>query len=352
MFTVLNYELSVHMENEDTLMQLKKEMNLAFKKYRPDRCLFCNTKNPRFCNSHSVPRFVLKNIAKNGIIFQSSLFMHDDETLMDEEKGLNNTGTFRNICTKCDKEVFADYEDKLKLIEMPSNEIMLQIAIKNNLFEINKKYIEKGIYDWAHEKLGVELPLEEYHGLDLYEIRKKLNNYKKAYYKKKNVEFDLFFWEKLEYVVPYAFQGEITLKGDLLGFKVNDVYDSDLRNLIQCINVCVFPLDNCSVVMAFRDRSYRKLDNFVIQFQKRDLREQLYIINYMIMCFSEDYYISKHICKEVLENANIKRICSSYHLVRADVHGDIHPEDLKAVYSLLRDMLEIPNLLSQEYKIR
>ena len=74
------------MENEDTLMQLKKEMNLAYKKYRPDRCLFCNTKNPRFCNSHSVPRFILKNIAKNGIIFQSSLFMHDDETLMDEEK--------------------------------------------------------------------------------------------------------------------------------------------------------------------------------------------------------------------------------------------------------------------------
>ena len=55
----------------------------------------------------------------------------------------------------------------------------------------------------------------------------------------------------------------------------------------------------------------------------------------------------------MLENENIKRICSSYSdMVRADLHGDIHPDDLKAVYNLLKDMLEIPNLLSPEYKIR
>lgn len=341
------------MDNENALLQLRKEMKLAYKKYRPDRCLFCNTKDVKFCNSHSVPRFVLKNIAKDGILFQSSLFMHNDEdSLMDEEKGLNNTGTFHNICLNCDKVVFADYEEKSKLIEKPTNQTLLEIAIKNNLFEISKKHIEKRIYDFAHEKLGVELPLEEYYELDLYEIRKRLNSYKKAYYMKKNVEFDLFFWVKLDYVVPYAFQGEITLMGDLLGFRVNDVYDSDFRNSIQSINVCVFPLDNCSIVMAFRDKSFRKIDNFIKQFQKRSLSEQLYILNYMIMCFSEDYYISKHISKEVLENKNIKKVCSDYHLVRADIHDDIHPDDLKSVYSLLKDMLEIPNLLSPEYKIK
>ena len=70
------------------------------------------------------------------------------------------------------------------------------------------------------------------------------------------------------------------------------------------------------------------------------------------MCFSEDYYISKHISKEVLDNENIKKVCSDYHLVRADTHDDIHPDDLKAVYSLLKDMLDIPNLLSPEYKIK
>lgn len=41
-----------------SLIDIKKGFTQSSKKYRPDKCIICGKVNPKFCNSHSVPRFV------------------------------------------------------------------------------------------------------------------------------------------------------------------------------------------------------------------------------------------------------------------------------------------------------
>ena len=341
------------MIDRESFLEIKKEFNSSSKKYRPSKCLICGKKNPRFCNSHSVPRFVLKNIADNGIIMQSiSLMRYRDINLLDEEKGTNNTGTFRNICIECDRTYFSDYENPANILQMPTSKMMIEMAIKNTLFEINKKYSEKGVYEFTHNFFGEASPLEEYYYLDLRDEQERLKRLKKAFEGKKNVEFDLFFWTKLDYVVPIAFQGKVVLIADLNGFKINNVFDSDSRCSMQCINICIFPLSDCSVVMAFSDKSYKNNYNFIKQFKQKGLEEQLYIINYIIFCLTESYYLSTKVDKDVLSNDNLRAVCSRLNLVRADTAGNIHPADYKAIHNLLKDMSDIPNLLSKDYSLK
>ena len=73
------------------------------------KCLFCAKECSSFCNSHSIPRFVLKNITKNGKLCTPSAFIN--KQLSTSEKGLNNSGTFHLICNDCDSKEFAEYEN-------------------------------------------------------------------------------------------------------------------------------------------------------------------------------------------------------------------------------------------------
>lgn len=90
--------------------ELSKRIYEARKRSRPKRCLLCDKEITNLCNSHSVPQFVLKNLAENGKIVQSTMLMSfEDIDFFDIEKGINNSGTFKYICDKLiqlSKEIF------------------------------------------------------------------------------------------------------------------------------------------------------------------------------------------------------------------------------------------------------
>lgn len=102
---------------EDTIkVQYKKKFNEMKRevesKAKEKYCLVCKKRCSSFCNSHTVPQFILKSIEEKGYVCQSSgLIIGDDNPIMDTTKGIKNTGIFRCICNECDKKYFANYEN-------------------------------------------------------------------------------------------------------------------------------------------------------------------------------------------------------------------------------------------------
>ena len=103
-----------------------------------------------FCNSHSIPQMVLKTIATKGKLLQPGLLM--DSEIFDNEKGINNTGTFHFICRECDGKYFKTYEDPKNLLEYPSDKIMAEIALKNMLLMLSKRYNELALFDIVQDE--------------------------------------------------------------------------------------------------------------------------------------------------------------------------------------------------------
>lgn len=128
----------------EKIIVLRKEYSRIISKSKQQakksECLWCGKKITRFCNSHSVPQCVLKNIDLDGKLdyFNAMLNL----PLINEDKGIGEAGTFKLICNDCDNKIFQDYEELSKL-ESPPTEVMLEeIALKNVLMMLNKRYFE------------------------------------------------------------------------------------------------------------------------------------------------------------------------------------------------------------------
>ena len=75
----------------------------ARERAKPTKCLICGKELNSFCNSHSLPKFVLKQIADNGKILTGHAFSSHP---INDEFGVNNALTFQLICDECDIHIF------------------------------------------------------------------------------------------------------------------------------------------------------------------------------------------------------------------------------------------------------
>lgn len=92
------------------------------------------------------------------------------------------------------------------------------------------------------------------------------------------------------------------------------------------INVFIFPVDKYSIIMAFNDKRYRNNYNFIKKFKEKTLEEKLYILNYILLYYTEDYYLSPNIVENIKQNKNLISLCSDLNLVIGDASGEIMPE--------------------------
>lgn len=58
-------------------------------------CLCCKKKVSSFCNSHSLPKFILSNLSEKGMILNSNYFF--EAPFIKEAKGVKNSGTFQYV---------------------------------------------------------------------------------------------------------------------------------------------------------------------------------------------------------------------------------------------------------------
>ena len=332
---------------------LSRNMAEARKRAKRDTCMYCGKQVTSFCNSHSVPRFVLDNIDITGEVLSHNAILHLPPSALKEAPGLKKAGTFQIICEDCDHVIFKDYE-KPESYSSDSSippTVLAQIALKNYLFAVAKRRFEVELCKITQEKVGFDICQEE---IDVFEID--LNHYTNKYRKAKNAvvkksnSYYLFYYKLLDYVVPIAFQGMVALSMGLNGQLINDIYNHNPKYCVSDLHICVFPLENQTAIMLFIEDGDKRYRKFYKDFNTLPLEEQLGIINYILFLYTEDYFLSKSINDE-LQNDSVRE-CAALSLT---AYKDSPTEDttplLKEKFDL-SNWKSVQNFLSEEYKIK
>ncbi|ABD82719.1 hypothetical protein [Saccharophagus degradans] len=324
---------------------------------KPSKCFYCAKDTTQFCNSHSVPASFLRNISVDGELYTNNELI--ELPFIDSEKGVNNSGTFRIICRNCDSAIFREYENKDNYINDPTDKMIAQIAMKNHLRNIDKRLFEVSLYDKMKdgipgfngastgsfmEKYIIET--NEINRLDLNEYIRSFKRAKRIIDKGYKDEYYLFYYEKLDYTVPMAFQGELSLHFDLDDNIINNVYNKSKKYKLQSLHVSVFPLESQSIIMLFIDKNDKRYRSFYKQFRKLSKTERLAAINFIIFSLSEDVYISKNIHESYINDESIKSLAglTSIQFSDSDV---VNSEVLKKSFSF-SNMNSIPNYLTYD----
>ena len=343
-------------EMERNKVDFKKVMGKVLKESRAaaktEKCYYCGEKITSFCNSHSVPAFCLRNIKEEGKVATTNTLI--DFPLLDTEKGINQAGTFHIICQNCDNKIFADYENPHNYENRPTDKMLAQIALKNNLHAISKRLLENEMYECMCDKLhgpeNIKEAKQYVNNLDLKEYIDGFNKAKKCIQKNLTNEYYLCYYEKLNYTVPIAFQDCISL---VVGFDnevINNVYNTSPTYKIKPIHIGIFPLKESSVIIMFIDNGDKRYRRFYKKFNSLTLEDRLQTLTYIMFAYSENVFFSKTISEEAKKN---------YNLVSASQQGQdifavtqfFNAIDMAKKNFTLDNRNNIPNLLSEQYKL-
>lgn len=348
---------------KDDLIEFSRRLTSLSKKAHgniPKKCHLCNENISSFCNSHTLPQFCLRNIAKNGMVMSPGAIL--GTPILEKETGVAKTGTFHLICKKCDNTRFSDYETPEKYITPPSRKMLAQIAMKNALRVIYKRYTEITTYkELLQNDLHSDSFIKTYiNGVlnvslrDFDDYNKDLNYAKKSLEKDINQGFYLGYYKKVDYTIPIASQTQIVLISDLDNCLVNNIYNNSKSYNLQPLHICLFPIENYSVIFIFVKEGHTRLRNFFKTLNKLPDEEQLQIISTLVFLYSEEVYISK----------NVEHILKSYTSVKNAINQSSFSiglsknnlpcfEQLRFVQKnhCLDRFKDFPNLLSDNFKI-
>lgn len=335
-------------------IEIKKEVSRRFQEARnisrPEKCLLCDRKLTKLCNSHSVPQFVLKHLSEDGKIMQSSLLMaFEDVDIFETEKGVKNSGTFKFICHSCDKEFFSDYESEDALLGEISDKMLAEIALKNELLNVSKRSQEVALYSSLPEKIiGIDDMIDLY-SLDLRDFLQEVEVHKREILNNTKGAYQIIFKEILPFVVPIATQVAITLRVDMYGYPVNDVYNPDPKIKMQDLHLVIFPLKESSLVLAFyhkKDKKYRTLRH---QFNSENSEKTKEFLNYLVFAYTENFFISKIICEKILSNKKLIQL--SRELYQNPDFGRVSIFDIFNMNYKPVKADEIPNFLTKDWAL-
>ena len=275
-------------------------------------CLLCGTAQSSFCNSHSVPRFTISYIAKEGKILTQEVLYNDNA----KEKGVNSVWTFQNICRSCDSFFFSEYENEKNLVTEPTTKLLAQIALKSDLMMFNKYLFDKAVHsdnEFNKRIIGVNLKIEE-DELNVRDVMWLLKRNKKIIEKNLKSGYILVLYKILDYTVPIAFQSSLVLYKSIDDKTIiNDVNDYSEKIIMKPIYLCVFPLQGKTAIYLFHHRDDRNYIPFDRQFAKLSFDDKLQYINYLIFKCTEHCVFSPEIDKSVLKNTNLKRLAKESH---------------------------------------
>ena len=232
--------------------------------------------------------------------------------------------------------------------------MLAQIAMKNYMLMISRRLHERALYNLMGTELKAQSNFVSHYQevifLDLSEYDAGFERAKQGAFGNHDDWFYLCYYQHLDYTVPLAFQGGVTMISDFEDNIINDIYNKNQNFHTKEIHIAVFPLENASVIMLFidsRDKCYR---GFYRQLKKLPIEEQLSAINYVIFSYSENVYISKELSEGIIKDKNFIATCKKSSVAIAD-----HPfgNALQAAISefSLSKRNQIPNLLSRELSL-
>ena len=317
-------------------IRLEKLFNEIIKegqtKAKPEYCLLCEKKQSSFCNSHTIPQFVMKNISVNGKLING--FFFSEENWIHGRNGIANAMTFRLICKECDQRYFHIYEDESALLQEPANQLLASIALKNDLLILSKYLLNRevdAITDRKNILLAPSFPRDIAISLSIRDAYRGIRRSLKIIQKQLKSGFRIIYRTVLEHKAPIALQTQIVLK-EYFGRVINDTRDYSEKTYMQPIQLCVFPLSTQTVVLLFYHKDDRNIVPFEKAFQKLSETEKLRHINYLIFKYTENFVISPSVHKEVLDNEDLQFLFAQ----------DKYIPSLEDDYELLE---KIPNFL-------
>lgn len=316
-----------------------KIRTLARQKAKEENCELCGKKCSSFCNSHSLPRFILKEMSKNGkVISGHALFASEPNV---KETGLNNCLTFDFICDDCDNKYFKNYENIKSADEPVTSVIMNEIALKNHLKYLYKRKFDKQRYLAANEIMGDPLHNDPFVGgqrisnnlllcdLDINDTKKKVD------FLKKNLEKDNYYLID-EIVLPYrtkiAFQGTICPVAGFSGDIINKSYCYEENNKLELLHVAIFPIKEKTKIIVFTKDGNNQIKKFYKPYRKLNLEEKLYSLNYLILLTQEEWCINPGLNIKDLNDETIYLINQSdvsfYTKTYEEMINGVHKEKL------------------------
>lgn len=335
-------------ETRKLFSRLSKECRQNSKQHE---CLWCGKKTDDFCLSHTIPRCILKNIAIEGKVSKPDPLTD----FVDEDVGIASIEKFPLICKKCDSRIFQDYEDIKKLRSMPTERMLEVIALKDLLYHIWKRHFEIAWFDHkdAISPLYPTAIKQEINRMDLDDFLWDYHRIKKMIDGDGAGSFKLIFWKKLEYVVPVAFQGQISVYGDLTGNIVTNIYDWQSDNRITHMHLCIFPLESESIVFAFYHEDDHEYDSFAEQLQSLGTEELLSIISYLVMVCSEDFALARKFPHRTYCMEKMKRVYDNHQVEFWTGDKDVYEWELKTrLLWLKRRKQDFPVYLGPRHAMR
>ena len=335
---------------------------------KKSRCFICK-KEKSFCQSHTIPRFVLKNIAENGKLNNIQVFNYSK--LYKDETGIANTNTFFLLCSDCDGSKFQDYENQNNIEQLPSQKVMKQIALKTHISRIAKHNKEKKIlseilkidttdnlYASLYKEQNIKARLQvantnyNYHAKQANTVLKNLNL--------NNDIYKCLYYKQLNYVVPYTIQSSSCITVGFGNDIIVDSFDILDINLILDLHFCIFPLEDKSVIFIFCRNDINCYDTLFEEINKKDENQQLQIINFIAFAYFEDIFLHKKIDKNLIDDNILSKLVFDQletYAFKTLVQGigptEIKREKLKSISENLSldNAGTIPCLLDSKYKI-
>ena len=337
------------------------------KSNKTKRCAICKRTGVKYCNSHTIPQFILKNIVKEGKLFNTQVF--NTTKLVDDTTGINKTQVFHSICTHCDNVILKDYENIDSYKREPSQAILKQIALKNHLYSSYKHNQEKILYNNLVKKIfGSSLHIPVQHPLK-HMLKATEHNYcynnKRANLIIKNLlnDIELYkvcYFKKLNYTVPIALQDNSIISFGFDNERLANTFDFPSFDYADDVHVCIYPMEKESVIILFCANNLNIYDNFFDTLKKQNECEQLSIINFLVFAYFEDVFLNKNIDRNIFVIVNLKKlsqeqmwIISNYNRISSLTKSERENSKWEALAKNFNiyNHNKIPNLLAISYKL-
>lgn len=326
---------------------LKKQLNdlkaKIYKDIKPTNCLLCGNVMTSPCNSHTVPQFVLKTIAKNGKVCYGQALAKIKE--IDTETGIGNAFPFKLICRKCDNSFFKEYESSESILYFDgsknNNRILAPMAVKSHLGRLSSKLYIKRFKERMYLN-GYENPNLSGEKLEIVQHRVYIKNLKKLKNSSKE-EFTIIFNDLLDYEVGIACQTTICLVRDLDGNLLFDMLDIRFSNKLDFLYLTIFPTEGKTRIMLFVENSHIERNlSFIYKFDKLDLEDKIHAIFIMLILYSEQFYMNPKLKDIILKD---KALCKIYKKSDNDGKGD-------KVFKCFQDFRKYNNYLLEKYSLQ
>lgn len=322
---------------------------------KPGCCLICGEEMPKFCVSHTVPRYCLKEIAVEGKLLTSAAVMGGN--IIDSEVGVGKAATFKQVCRKCDTEYFKLYETPETLLAQPSSQVMGQIAAKNLLREISKaRYsveinaVLGSVTTPTLDAIAAVRAVDAAEDEKAFKIALRVGRTPRA-----SKAYQLVYYKVLPYTVPFAFQQMINPTADFKGGAINYSFNPNPNYRIEPIHVCVLPTKGRTVVMLFRGENAKRYREFERQFRALSEADKLQAVVKLVFAYSEDVLISPSIGDAVLKDEGLVRLARMNSAYQGfgdsfDAYKRVAAETALREYAI-DDLPNPPELLSEKHAL-